>query len=144
MDREGLKERVCQVVDEMQGELLRVSHAIHANPELAFEEHQAAALLVDALEKADLDVTRPAYGLDTAFETELGSEGPCAVGIVRRQTVFGQELWPRPLEGWPCRNEREGRPARLAGCACGWIGSPIPSSRSPNATTPTPSSSRSR
>ena len=77
MDAEALKDRVCSAVDAMREELLRVSHAIHATPELAFEEHEAAAVLVASLEKAGLPVTRAAYGLETAFETELGGEGPC-------------------------------------------------------------------
>jgi amidohydrolase len=77
MDSEALKDQVCGVIEEMRDDLLRVSHAIHANPELAFEEYEAAALLVAALERAGLDVTRGAYGLDTAFEAELGGEGPC-------------------------------------------------------------------
>ena len=76
MDVSQLKAQVCEAVDGMREELLRVSHAIHARPELAFEEYEAAALLVDVLKRSGLAVTAGAYGLETAFEAELG-EGGC-------------------------------------------------------------------
>jgi amidohydrolase len=69
---EDLKKRVCEAVDGLSEALLHVSHEIHANPELAFEEHDACALLVSTLEQAGLDVERGAYGLETAFATEFG------------------------------------------------------------------------
>ena len=52
VDLDGLKRDVCAAVDAMRDELLRVSHAIHSRPELAFEEHHAAGLLVAALRDA--------------------------------------------------------------------------------------------
>jgi amidohydrolase len=72
-----LKQRVCAAVDAMRGELLRLSHAIHAKPELAFEEHAAQRLLVEAVRKAGLEVEAGAYGLETAFAAEFGTAGPC-------------------------------------------------------------------
>jgi amidohydrolase len=58
-------------------ELLAVSHEIHAAPELAFEEHQAAALLSTTLRNSGLDVQEAAFGLETAFVTEFGAaSGP--------------------------------------------------------------------
>lgn len=77
MDTARRKQRVCEAVDAMRDELLRLSRAIHANPELAFEEHAAQALLVDAIRKAGLEVEAGAYGLETAFAAEFGAEGPC-------------------------------------------------------------------
>jgi amidohydrolase len=77
MDTARYKQRVCEAVDAMRDELLRVSHAIHANPELAFEEHAAQTLLVDAIRKAGLEVEAGAYGLETAFAAEFGAPGPC-------------------------------------------------------------------
>lgn len=76
-----LKAQVCEAVDGMREELLRVSHAIHARPELAFEEYEAAALLVDVLKRSGLAVTAGAYGLETAFEAELG-EGLACVALL--------------------------------------------------------------
>ncbi|MGE4653003.1 MAG: amidohydrolase, partial [Myxococcota bacterium] len=81
MNISQLKAQVCEAVDGMREELLRVSHAIHARPELAFEEYEAAALLVDVLERSGLEVTAGAYGLETAFEAELG-EGRACVALL--------------------------------------------------------------
>ena len=77
MDLAGLKRRVCEAVDAMQPDLLRLSRAIHAKPELAFEEHAAQQLCVDAVRKAGLEVLPGAYGLETAFASEFGPPGAC-------------------------------------------------------------------
>lgn len=78
MTVEKLKKEVCATIDSMKDQLLKVSRTIHANPELALKETKAAALLTEAIEKAGLPVERGVYGLETAFESEFGSdEGPC-------------------------------------------------------------------
>jgi amidohydrolase len=81
MDSEStrtLKREVCDAIESARDDLLRVSRAIHAKPELAFEEYEASALLIDTLRKGGLDVEAGAYGLETAFATEFGEEGaPC-------------------------------------------------------------------
>jgi amidohydrolase len=72
-----LKQAAREAIDRLEPDLLRVSHEIHAHPELAFEEQRAAALLVDALRKGELEVEAGAYGLPTAFAAEFGpAEGP--------------------------------------------------------------------
>jgi len=74
---ETLKRAARDEVERLEPELLTVSHAIHETPELAFEEHRACALLVDALRRGGLEVKERAYGLETAFETEFGApDGP--------------------------------------------------------------------
>jgi len=74
---ETLKRAARDEVDRLEPELLTVSHTIHETPELAFEEHRACALLVDALRRGGLEVKERAYGLETAFETEFGApDGP--------------------------------------------------------------------
>jgi amidohydrolase len=73
-----LKQQVVKQIDATARGLLAVSHAIHARPELAFDEHHASALLCDQLEAAGLPAVRGAYGLATAFESEFtgGTAGP--------------------------------------------------------------------
>jgi len=74
----------------MQDDLLRISHAIHANPELAFEERAAAKLLVDALRGAGLEVTAGAHGLETAFSAEFGPDGqPCVALLAEYDALPG-------------------------------------------------------
>ncbi|MGH7337594.1 MAG: M20/M25/M40 family metallo-hydrolase, partial [Myxococcota bacterium] len=77
-DLDARKREVCETVERMRGDLLRLSREIHARPELAFEEHFASGLLVQALRGAGLEVTTGAYGLPTAFAAEFGAPaGPC-------------------------------------------------------------------
>ncbi len=80
-DAAALKRQACDAIDAMSDELIAISHEIHANPELAFHEHKAAALLSDRVEKAGLPVIREAFGLETAYATEFGDKGP-TVGIL--------------------------------------------------------------
>lgn len=62
--------------------LLALAHEIHAHPETAFEEFRAHAVLTDYLEGAGFDVTRSAYGLETAFRAEaVGGDGPTVAFI---------------------------------------------------------------
>ena len=73
----GAIEDVSPLVDGLEDVLLDVSHDIWDHPELCFEEHHAHDRLCDVLESHGLATTRHAYGLDTAFVAEAGTEGPC-------------------------------------------------------------------
>ena len=77
-----MKQRVCDAVERFRHELLDVSHYIHENPELAFEEVKAAARLEQTLKGAGLPVATRAYGLDTAFESEFGKDGGPTVALL--------------------------------------------------------------
>ena len=70
-----LKAQVVADIDRRAADLIAASHDIHAHPELNFEEHFAHELLTSMIEKNELPVTRKAYGLDTAFETKIGTRG---------------------------------------------------------------------
>ena len=48
-------EALTGTVDRVRGDLVAVSHQIHARPELAFEERFASGLLADALEAGRRD-----------------------------------------------------------------------------------------
>lgn len=62
-----LKQRVVDEVEARRDELIRISDTIHANPELAFEEFESAALLTSVLEQEGFTVQRGVAGLETAF-----------------------------------------------------------------------------
>ena len=53
-----LKQQVQAEVDRLAPDLFAVSRFLHANPELAYEERQAAELLTDVLEQHGFAVTR--------------------------------------------------------------------------------------
>ncbi len=76
MDLERMKAAVCERIDAMADRLLDVSHDIHAHPELNYEEHHAHAVLTSFLAAEGIEPTRSAYGLDTAFDARVGSQGP--------------------------------------------------------------------
>lgn len=64
---------VREGVDRWRAEILALSHAINADPELAYEEHRAARRCADLLEQGGFDVERGAYGLPTAFAARTGA-----------------------------------------------------------------------
>ena len=74
---EDIKQIVCDEVDAISDVLLEASHAIHANPELNFEEHFAHETLTGILDDQGLKPERGAYDLETAFEASVGDEGVC-------------------------------------------------------------------
>jgi amidohydrolase len=78
MESKSLKNRVIREVNRLRDELIRTSKAIHAYPEIAFEEHQSMALLADLAEKSGYQVDRGIAGLPTAFRARRASpkEGP--------------------------------------------------------------------
>src|SRR3954469_6755416 len=78
IDREAWDARIRAAVEELTEQLLASSHAIHANPELAFREHHACARLADELEQGGFTVERGAGGLPTAFRAAYngGEPGP--------------------------------------------------------------------
>jgi len=61
----------------LREELLTLSREIHADPELAYEEHRAADRICALLEKHGHKVDRPLGGLATAFRARIGPpKGP--------------------------------------------------------------------
>src|ERR1700739_2088601 len=60
--------------------LVELSHAIHAEPELAFAEYRSCAKAQALVAERGFAITTPAGGLATAFRADFGS-GPLTVGI---------------------------------------------------------------
>jgi amidohydrolase len=61
-------------------DLVELSHAIHAEPELAFAEHRSCAKAQALVAERGFEITARAGGLDTAFRADFGS-GPLVVGV---------------------------------------------------------------
>jgi amidohydrolase len=73
----------CSVEDAVKarcGDLVELSHAIHAEPELAFTEHRSCAKTQALVAERGFEITAAPGGLDTAFRAEFGS-GALKVGI---------------------------------------------------------------
>ncbi|OOK67791.1 peptidase M20/M25/M40 family protein [Mycobacterium kansasii] len=61
-------------------DLVELSHAIHAEPELAFAEHRSCAKAQTLVAERGFAITPAAGGLDTAFRADFG-HGPLVAGI---------------------------------------------------------------
>jgi amidohydrolase len=61
-------------------DLVELSHAIHAEPELAFAEHRSCAKTQALVAERGFEVTPAVGGLDTAFRADFGS-GPLVIGV---------------------------------------------------------------
>jgi amidohydrolase len=79
------KARVADAIEAARDEILDLSHRIHANPEPAFEEVQAAAWVADSVARHGYAVEHPAGSLATAVRGRLtggkGGDGP-RIGIL--------------------------------------------------------------
>jgi amidohydrolase len=73
-------DRVDDTVRRRGTDLVELSHAIHAEPELAFAEHRSCAKAQTLVAERGFEITPAAGGLDTAFRADFGS-GPLTVGI---------------------------------------------------------------
>jgi amidohydrolase len=70
------KRRLASAVDAARDEILELSHRIHANPEPAFEEEQAAGWVASTLRDHGFTVEHPAGSLATAIRaTRAGGRG---------------------------------------------------------------------
>ncbi|AQT81303.1 peptidase M20 [Mycolicibacterium litorale] len=72
--------RVEGVVAARRGDLIELSHAIHAEPELAFDEHRSCAKTRALVAERGFEITAAPGGLATAFRADYGS-GPLVIGI---------------------------------------------------------------
>ena len=70
------KTKVADAVDRLADELEKLSHQIHANPELCFKEEKASAWLTGFLEKQGARIERGVGGLPTAFRATIEGTGP--------------------------------------------------------------------
>jgi amidohydrolase len=81
----AVKAEIASAVEAARDEILDLSHRIHAHPEVAFEERQAAAWVAEVLARHGFAVELPAGRLETAIRGRLaggrGTDGP-RIGIL--------------------------------------------------------------
>jgi amidohydrolase len=83
MSVSDLKLKALKAVDSLRDELVSISHEIHRNPELAFKEYKAAALLSSFLEGRGLQVKRNIAGMETDFSgTFVSGQGGPTIAIL--------------------------------------------------------------
>ena len=106
-----LKQHVIDEIETQKAELIAIADAIHANPEIAFEEYDAAELLSTTLEESGFAVERGVGGLQTAFVATLqgARDGPTV--------AFLAEYDALPELGHACGHNLIGTAALGAGLA---------------------------
>jgi amidohydrolase len=77
---EVLRSRLAAEIESVASEVERLARVLHANPELAYHEVHAAAILSEFLESRGFEVERRTGGLETAFTASAGS-GDLVVAI---------------------------------------------------------------
>ncbi|MFE2914251.1 M20 family metallopeptidase [Kitasatospora indigofera] len=90
-------------------EVVALSHSLHAEPELAYEEHRSARKIADLLEGRGFEVTRGVCELPTAFTATAG-RGELVVGICVEYDAL-------PGIGHACGHNVNGAAAVAAGLA---------------------------
>jgi amidohydrolase len=84
------KQAVIKEVERLKPELLEISRFLHANPELAFEEHKAAERLSRTMEKHGFSVERSVAGLATAFTAScVSADGPTIAFLAEYDALPG-------------------------------------------------------
>ncbi|MBI4277958.1 MAG: M20 family metallopeptidase [Armatimonadetes bacterium] len=108
-DEGEVKRRVVAAVDDLAADLIALSRRLHANPEVAFQERQAAAWLTEMLERHGFTVERGVAGLPTAFIARYGRDRP-AVAVLSEYDAL-------PEVGHACGHNLIGPSAVAAGIA---------------------------
>jgi metal-dependent amidase/aminoacylase/carboxypeptidase family protein len=76
----SIKDAAVSVIDRHLTDLVTLSHAVHATPELCFNETRSAKAVADALRAGGMGVTEGVYDLPTAFECRSG-KGELVVAV---------------------------------------------------------------
>ena len=73
-----MKKLIIEAIDKARAELIELSLKIHGTPELGFQEHKAAAWIVEFLTKRGFAMETGVAGLPTAFKGKrvFGKGGP--------------------------------------------------------------------
>lgn len=77
-----MREKIIEAVDAIREEIIGLSHDIHANPELGFEEHKAVSFQKKILEKHGFSFESPYCELDTAYISRRNGSGGCRVAFI--------------------------------------------------------------
>ncbi|HEX6946433.1 MAG TPA: M20 family metallopeptidase [Acidimicrobiia bacterium] len=73
------KEEARRAFESVEADLRGISRWMYDNPETGYREYQSSKRLAERLALGGFEVTYPAYGLETAFEANIGTDGPRVV-----------------------------------------------------------------
>jgi amidohydrolase len=85
-----LKDQISADIDRLRPELERIGREIHANPEIAYEEHQAVAWLTELLKANGFNVEVGVAGTPTAFVAQKrNGTGPTVAFLAEYDALRG-------------------------------------------------------
>jgi len=108
-----LKQTIAERFGAMEAELREISQWMYENPELAYEERESSARLVQFLRDQGMDVEYPSFGLETAFAARAGDDGP--------EVIICAEYDALPEVGHACGHNIIATAACGAGAALGAV-----------------------
>ena len=76
IDTKALGARAVNAIDDRRDALFTLSRAIHAKPEIAFQEREAVLRLTEFLESAGFAVERGYRGVETSYRGDARGRGP--------------------------------------------------------------------
>src|SRR2546428_5533868 len=90
-DIAALRKRALNAIDGRHDSFCELSRGIHANPESAYEERQAATRLADFLEKNGFKVQRGYRGIETSYRGDAsGKSGGPRVAILAEYDALAE------------------------------------------------------
>ena len=92
-----MNQNVDSAVRSVEADLIALSHSIHSDPELAFEEFRSAAKVSDLLAQHGFAVTRGIVDLPTAFDATYGS-GELVIAICAEYDALSSLGFPVSAE----------------------------------------------
>ncbi len=99
-----MKEKLNEIIDGQQEEIIQLGKQLFLHPELGYKEHETKKIILDTLAKHG--ISAEAEYFETGFQISLGKGKP-HIGLIA-------ELDAIPVEGHPCAN-----PVDHAAHACG-------------------------
>jgi amidohydrolase len=66
-------QHLVRAIEGARGDLIELSHFVHAHPEMGYEEYESSAALANAAEAWGFEVERGSAGLPTAFRATKGT-----------------------------------------------------------------------
>ena len=75
------KQRIAARLAAVEPELVGLSNALHADPELGWQEHRSSAAVAGVLRAHGFEIEQPYLGLDTAFRAVRAPRGETAFTV---------------------------------------------------------------
>ena len=80
------KKKICEETERLRPQLIQLSHSIHDEPEIGFQEFKSSAKICDFLEKQGFETERGYCDLPTSFKAV--KKGPGKGPVVAFLAVF--------------------------------------------------------